>query len=894
MEDKEEALDPVPCFLTACELERREHRSLHKEARVSNGKLERADRGRFVYGFTLDDPKPPCKVRSVVQLTVQGSRYQAVCEKISGTTISLSLSTTLGHQIGHARISNDEPDLLRAVIERLKDIKTGRGAPGWNGDLAGRMLRLDGRGLSLFQTAQEISSIDPLTDDQRAAIQTCLSRDITFVWGPPGTGKTRTLGALIAHYYRHNKRVLIVSNTNDAVDGVLLSTLKEVSQSRKGSLAEASVIRLGSCVQSGLREAFGDRIEIDRVVASSQEKVLDRLSSLKAELRLVEVACFELSKSIGARKAYSDLSRELQELRSRLGASGASGISEGIRGVFLSRPTASISDNTQSREELEEAVKVLEESLAELEAKLPSDEYETLMQKSIEESTRQVELSEAISVLEKFVRDLRREVLLRARVVACTAIQAILSMKTLQDFDLVVLDEASMVPLPFVYILAGMAQRQVVVTGDFRQLPAVSVSNAPLVSQWFSRDVFEFTGIVDLVDQGKEHPSLSILSTQFRSTKALCSLVNNRFYGGMLQSARQDHPEQKGQAFTTSFLDASPVATVDISAVAPWTGNQNGSKWNLTSALVVRKLALLLNTSHQLHDDRELGVITPYRPQAELITSLLEEYDVDQYATVGTVHSFQGAERSTIILDLTDAPPNKVGSFVGATSLREIGARLLNVALSRAKDRLIIVGNFGYLRSQLPRESVLLGILDDAERIGHSLSLDTLIAQPLYVNSSLEASSQPSFLAFQTFDENLFSPALITDLLDAEREIVLAGTSLCSRTAAVLSSLLEERVKKGIRVTLRMPVSKSRLPDVQCVLDKFRSAGIAVVFCEYPVYPMVILDSEVLWLGSLSPVDTISGRAGRMMRCVSVVAAQHALSYIEGDRGRLARLALAG
>ena len=892
MEDKEEALDPVPCFLTACELERREHRSLHREAKVRDGRLERAESGRFVYCFTLDSQKPPCKPRATVQLTVQGSVYQAVCEKVSRDAISLSLSTTLGHRVGSARLASDEPDLLRVVTERLKEVKLGEGIPGWSRELAHRMLRLDGRELPSNGHGYEISSIEPLTQDQRRAVETCISRDISFVWGPPGTGKTRTLGALIAHYFRQNKRVLVVSNTNDAVDSVLYSTLKEVAHARKGSFAEGSVIRLGACVKSELRNAFGDKIDIDRVVATSQEKVLDRLSTLKAELKDVQSTGFAISKGISARKAHTDLTRELKELRTRLGSSGPFTFSEGIRGVFLSKPQGSVKEDTRPQEELQEAIKVLEKSLAELEDNLPREDYDALMKKSVEGSARQVELSEAISVLEKFVRDLRKETLVRTRVIACTAIQAILSMKTLQNFDLVVLDEASMIPLPFVYLLAGMAQKQVVVTGDFRQLPAVAVSDAPIVAQWFSRDIFDYAGIVELIDQRKQHPSLAVLSTQFRSVKTLCTLVNNRFYGGMLQSVREERQEQEARKST--FLGSSPVVTVDISAVAPWTGNVNRSKWNLASALVVRKIALLLHTTQQLSDEHDLGIITPYRPQAELITSLLEEYDIDHFASVGTVHSFQGAERSTVILDLTDAPPNKVGNFVGATSLRDVGARLLNVALSRAKDRLIIVGNYGYLRSQLPANAVLLGILDDAERIGHSLSLDSLISQPLFVNASLEAANPPSILAFQMFDENLFSPALITDLLDAEREIVLAGTSLCSRSAAILSILLEERIKKGIKVTLRVSASKSRLPDAQCVLDKFRAAGVAVVFCEYPVHPTVVLDSEVLWLGSLSPVDTISGRAGRMMRCVSVVAAQRALSYIEGGEASMSRLALVG
>ena len=57
-----------------------------------------------------------------------------------------------------------------------------------------------------------------LNDDQRAAIRRSLGSDTTFVWGPPGTGKTTTLARIVKAHYRAGQSILLVSNTNIAVD----------------------------------------------------------------------------------------------------------------------------------------------------------------------------------------------------------------------------------------------------------------------------------------------------------------------------------------------------------------------------------------------------------------------------------------------------------------------------------------------------------------------------------------------------------------------------------------------------------------------------------------------------------------------------------------------------
>ena len=87
---------------------------------------------------------------------------------------------------------------------------------------------------ALFEPSDHVhiedNSVPPEEDGlrneaQREALEKALSNNILYVWGPPGTGKTSTLGFIIANYLKHGKRVLFVSNTNRAVDVGLLDTL---------------------------------------------------------------------------------------------------------------------------------------------------------------------------------------------------------------------------------------------------------------------------------------------------------------------------------------------------------------------------------------------------------------------------------------------------------------------------------------------------------------------------------------------------------------------------------------------------------------------------------------------------------------------------------------------
>ncbi len=105
--------------------------------------------------------------------------------------------------------------------------------------------------------------------------------------------------------------------------------------------------------------------------------------------------------------------------------------------------------------------------------------------------------------------------------------------------------------------------------------------------------------------------------------------------------------------------------------------------------------------------------MAPYAAQTRLIQRLIDERLDNRGAKItATVHRFQGNEKDTMLIDLTDSLGARLSKFMRAVDIDEDGARLLNVALSRACHHIILVANFDYLRQKAPRQSKVLKVLE--------------------------------------------------------------------------------------------------------------------------------------------------------------------------------------
>ena len=320
------------------------------------------------------------------------------------------------------------------------------------------------------------------------------------------------------------------------------------------------------------------------------------------------------------------------------------------------------------------------------------------------------ELGDNIRETRKKIATLRKTVLQDARIVGATCTKAYLT-EEIGQFDLVLVDEASMVPRPEVWFSAGLASERVVISGDFRQIPSIVTTEQEAIFQELGLDPFTAT------ERTKpDAPGLAMLTTQFRMHPEICELISGPMYEGELRTS----PIRKK---VPSRLPPSPfekpLTIIDTSDLGPVESSDKGSRLNKLHALLVRNFVRHLRLNGVVEANHDLGICTPYAAQARHIQKLLKEDSPDNLVQCGTVHRFQGDERRIVLFEIPESRGRRaLGQFVQGVPPDHTGARLISVAVSRAQEHFVVLANLTHLDKRLPSNSLLRSILYRMEQQG--------------------------------------------------------------------------------------------------------------------------------------------------------------------------------
>jgi predicted DNA helicase len=252
-----------------------------------------------------------------------------------------------------------------------------------------------------------------------------------------------------------------------------------------------------------------------------------------------------------------------------------------------------------------------------------------------------------------------------------------------RNFDLVVIDEATQSTEPSCLIPIRRGQK-VIMAGDHCQLPP-TVKNLKAADEGLENTLFERLA--------ESHPeNKNMLEIQYRMHEKIMNFSSNVFYEGALSADEsvKDHTLEDFDldinAFdndTTAILDPhEPVVFVDTSGrdAAERTKQGSTSKENPGEALLVRKMTNNLLRSGMQPED--IAVISPYKDQVDLLDREIGSENLE----IKSVDGFQGREKEVVIISLTRSNKKQAIGF-----LEDI--RRLNVSLTRAKRKLIVVGD---------------------------------------------------------------------------------------------------------------------------------------------------------------------------------------------------------
>lgn len=293
------------------------------------------------------------------------------------------------------------------------------------------------------------------------------------------------------------------------------------------------------------------------------------------------------------------------------------------------------------------------------------------------------ELGELSSQDEKkykqLMRAAEREILANADVVCCTCVGAGDPRLSKMKFRNVLIDESTQSAEPECMIPLVLGCKQVVLVGDHKQLGPV-IMNKKAAKAGLNQSLFERLVRLNFVPIR--------LNVQYRMHPCLSEFPSNMFYDGSLQNGvTVQNRLRKDVDFPWPVADSpmmfwSNLGNEEISA-------SGTSYLNRTEASNVEKVVTRFFKGGVKPAD--IGVITPYEGQRSYIVSTMQNtgtFKKEYYkeVEVASVDAFQGREKDFIVLSCVRSNDNQGIGFLS-------DPRRLNVALTRAKYGLVIIGN---------------------------------------------------------------------------------------------------------------------------------------------------------------------------------------------------------
>ncbi len=545
---------------------------------------------------------------------------------------------------------------------------------------ASSAMTLFGKLAPVLGRTPNVFSAPGLNASQQRAVQLCSDSNVAFVWGPPGTGKTRTISHIVIELLAQGHRVLLTSTTNAAIDQAL--AVLATHPLAQDYMQSGRIVRVGQTSA----ETFG--ASLAEVVKRQNEALRQQLDRLRQRNRPVAGQIQKCEKALltlkGAASGHQlDMFVKLPDDALHSGD---------LSGIFTPRLAHHILTLMPDRKRA-----VIERRRRRLER------AQTLYQTHIR------------ACVEK-LSDKENRVMDNARVVLATMTNMYISKLLIaQPFDVVIVEEAGMAVLPTLFYCAGLAAKKVIAVGDPRQLPPIVLSRTPYVQQAMGRNIFDVT-----VPEPDRSEVVVMLDTQYRMHPTIGLLVSELFYDGKLASDQSTL--LRSETASRHPYPGHPLVVVDTAGTTQCTRSKGSfSRSNRQTAEVCVRLA-----AAAVADGIEsIAIITPYAQQSRLISGLLAESAIPEgLVECRTVHRFQGNERDLVIMDTVDTMPEKPGVLLAGRKGSSSAPHLLNVSISRAKGKLVIVSDVDYFRSQAAG-SAIDQVLSAAVRDGERVTLST-------------------------------------------------------------------------------------------------------------------------------------------------------------------------
>ena len=512
---------------------------------IKNGQLVNTIGDMYIYEFVLDFFQN-IELDTDIEIRIRNDSATGRIIAINEKSIQIELDKNMGSTIAEARLLISSYYLLELLCEKLKKVKSGEVHLT---DFAEKTFRLKPSNTdSLIDYQIPLSSISEKPNkSQEEAIRLALGSEVSFIWGPPGTGKTSTIARIIEGFLIQKLSVLLIAHTNVATDGVLLKVVKHLFDSddyrdgkllREGNIQKEELKAFEMVIPSVVLEKKGIPIRnelellanrIDEVSSSvsRSEKIVKQFGQIESVRKEEENLSVDITNKQAIVESADAALKQLEQEQLLIEDKITRYQSKSSIGKFFSnlnldrlveektalllkkaKENHKFSLNSQAIPPAKNKLQKLSEERASLERQVAGEDFEQ-HQKIVGKCKQELKnLREQRVLLEKQLEGLANTLIKEAKVVATTLTKSYMSKVILdREYDCLIIDEASMAPLPSLWCAAGLAKQKVVIVGDFRQLPpivkhkvlrardkteeAIKIEET-LIDKWLRRDIFSF------------------------------------------------------------------------------------------------------------------------------------------------------------------------------------------------------------------------------------------------------------------------------------------------------------------------------------------------------------------------------------------------------------------
>ncbi len=286
------------------------------------------------------------------------------------------------------------------------------------------------------------------------------------------------------------------------------------------------------------------------------------------------------------------------------------------------------------------------------------------------------DISNQVQIIESYLVD---KILSEADVVCATLVGSMGRYIVDKQFDVVVIDEAAQALEPATWIAISKAKEKVILAGDPFQLPP-TVKSHKAAKAGLEKTLIEQS--ITVLEQ------VNLLNVQYRMNELIMGFSNQQFYEGRLiadTSVRYQGLNVYGEkSAALEFIDTAGCGFDEIQ------NPKTKSLYNPDEYKILwRHLDQLIDGADKTHLPT-VGIISPYKQQVIYIKNEIESYFSEQLnnisVSINTIDSFQGQEKDVIYISLVR---NNEKGIIGFLS----DYRRMNVAMTRARKKLIIIGD---------------------------------------------------------------------------------------------------------------------------------------------------------------------------------------------------------